>query len=80
MIVENVVDWFFNLMTLAFHGMEIVHLPEQIIQTLSTIMAYGVWIVGLDVLGIIVTTVVTWWTIKFTVGLVVFIWELLPLT
>lgn len=80
MIVEGVVDLFFDLMTAVFYGLEVIHLPEQFIKTLSTITAYGTWIVGLDILTLFVTMIVTWWTIKFAVGVVVFIWELLPLT
>lgn len=80
MIVETVVDLFFSLMTQAFAGLEIIGLPYQYINTLSTILVYGTWIVGADILAIFVSMVVGWWAIKFVVGLVVFIWELLPLT
>lgn len=80
MIVESVVDLFFALMSQAFAGLEIIGLPYQVINTLQTILVYGTWIVGADILAIFVSTIVSWWTIKFVVGLVVFIWELLPLT
>lgn len=80
MIVESVVDLFFALMAQAFAGLEIIGLPFQVINTLQTILVYGTWIVGADIMAIFVATVVGWWTIKFVVGLVVFIWELLPLT
>lgn len=80
MIVNSLIDLFLGIVRLAFNGLEIVGLPLQYINTLSTITAYGIWIVGLDVMAIIVTTIVGWWTIKMTVGLVIWIWELLPLT
>lgn len=80
MIVNSLIDLFLGIVRLAFNGLEIVGLPFQYISTLSTITAYGIWIVGLDVMAIIVTTIVGWWTIKMTVGLVLWIWELLPLT
>lgn len=80
MIVETVVDLFFSLMSTAFSGLEIIGLPFQLINTLQTILVYGTWIVGADILALFVATVVGWWAIKFVVGLVVFIWELLPLT
>jgi len=80
MIVETVVDLFFSMLSLAFSGLEIVGLPYQVINTLATISVYGVWIVGADILAIFVSLIVGWWLIKFVVGMVVWLWELLPLT
>lgn len=80
MIVETVVDFFFAMMSTAFQGMEIIGLPYQVINTLQTILVYGTWIVGADILALFVSMVVGWWALKLGVGLVVFIWELLPLT
>lgn len=80
MIVEGVVGLFFSIFRTFLSGLEIVHLPYQFINVLSTILSYGIWIVGADVFGLFITSVVSWWVIKFTVGLVIWIWELLPLT
>lgn len=80
MIVSGTVDLFFAILRGAFSGLEIIGLPLQFINTLQTIMVYGVWIVGADVISIFVTTIIAWWTIKLAVGLVVWLWELLPLT
>ena len=80
MIIESVVDLFFSVVGLALEGLEVVHLPYQFISTLSTILSYGIWICGVDIMGYFITTVITWWVIKFTVGLVIWVWELLPLT
>lgn len=80
MIVESVVDLFFALMANVFSGLEIIGLPFQFINTLQTILVYGTWIIGADIMAIFTAMVVGWWGIKFLVGLFVFIWELLPLT
>lgn len=80
MIVTSLLDLFFNILRLAFSGLEVIHLPMQLINTLQTITVYGIWIVGADILGYFVTMIVGWWAIKFIVGLVVWLWELLPLT
>ena len=80
MIVESVVDLFFSVMTMAFGGLEIIGLPLQTINTLQTILVYGVWVVGADIMALFVGLVVGWWGMKFIVGLVVWVWELLPLT
>ena len=80
MIVESIVDVFFSTISMAFSGLEIVGLPLQTINTLSTILVYGVWVVGADILALFVGFIVGWWGIKFLVGLVVWVWELLPMT
>ena len=80
MIVESLIDVFFNIFTFLFSGMEFIKIPIEFIGTLSTILCYGIWIVGLDIFSLFVSMIIGWWLIKFTVGLAVFIWELLPLT
>lgn len=80
MIVQTIVDFFFNTFSLAFSGLEIIGLPLSYINTLQSILCYGVWVVGADLIAIFVSMVVGWWTIKLAVGLIVWVWELLPLT
>lgn len=80
MIVEGLVAIFLNILRTAFQGFEAVGLPLQAINALQTIIVYGIWIVGADIVALFVTSVVFWWTTKFSVGLVVWIWDKLPLT
>lgn len=80
MIVENTIDLFFSILRMAFQGMEVIGLPLQVINTLQTILVYGIWIVGADIMAIFVALIVSWWAIKLTVGVVIWLWELLPLT
>ena len=80
MIVQSVVDLFFTVLGNAFGALEFIGLPLQYINTLQTILVYGVWVVGADIMALFVTMVVGWWTVKLAVGLVVWLWELLPLT
>lgn len=80
MIVGTLVDLFIGILRAALSGFEIVGLPLQYINTLNTILVYGVWIVGVDIMAIFVSTVVFWWAVKLAVGLIVWLWELLPLT
>ena len=80
MIVESVVNLFFRLFLGFFGGLEFVKLPTELINALQSILVYGVWVVGADLFALFVGTIVAWWIIKFTIGLVVFVWELLPLT
>lgn len=80
MIGEALIDFFFSILRWAFAGMEFVALPTQLISTLSTIMVYGVWIVGADIMALFVASVVAWWIIQMSIGLIIWIWERLPLT
>lgn len=80
MIVENLVDFFFTLIEGLFRTFEFVSLPLDLVNVLTTITAYGVWIVGADLLSIFVLSVLAWWAFKFLVGALIWLWELLPLT
>ena len=57
MVVETVLDLFFKVLSLAFQGLEVIYLPHQLINTLATILCYGVWIVGLDIMAIFVSII-----------------------
>lgn len=80
MIVGTLIDLFFGILRVAFGTFEAVQLPTQAIDVLSTLTVYGMWVVGVDILALFVGTIVFWWVTKFSVGLVVWIWERLPLT
>jgi len=57
-----------------------ITLPIDMISALSTVSAYGSWVVGSDLLMIFATCVFSWTTIKISIGVILFIWRLLPLT
>lgn len=59
---------------------DVVQLPSQLINTLSTITAYGSWIVGTDLLLILCACVTFWTTSKIVIGLFAYIWDLVPFT
>lgn len=80
MIVEGLVELCTSVLFGLFSTLEVVKLPVELLGVLSTILQYGVWVVGADVMAIVFASVFGWWSIKMTVGLVIFIWDLLPLT
>ena len=80
MVVETLVDLFLNFVMFAFESFNFFELPLSLISTLSNILAYGTWIIGIDVMALFVGSVVSWWTIHMSIGLIVWIWERLPLT
>lgn len=80
MIVENLIDLFFNVLSGLFSGFQFIGLPLDLISTLETILSYGVWIVGADIMALFVASVVFWWGVQMSIGLAVWVWEHLPLT
>lgn len=80
MIGETLIDMFFGIFQLAFRAIEFVNLPIQTIGTLTSILAYGNWIVGLDIMILFASSIIFWWVFHMSIGLIVWVWEKLPLT
>lgn len=80
MVGEMLIDLFLSTFRLLFGALEFVNLPTQMIGTLSTILVYGNWVVGVDILALFAFTVVFWWGLQLSIGLAVWVWEHLPLT
>lgn len=80
MIGEALIDLFLSIFRLLFGALEFINLPTQAIGALSTILVYGNWVVGVDILALFVGTVVFWWGVHLSIGLAVWVWEHLPLT
>jgi len=57
-----------------------ITLPTQMISALSTITGYGAYVVGGDLLLIVSSAIGFWLTAKLTVGLILFVWRLMPFT
>lgn len=80
MIVRTLTDLFFSLFRGLFSSLDFLSLPTSAIQTLSTILVYGNWIVGVDIMILFVGSVVFWWTVHLSIGVAVWLWKMLPLT
>lgn len=80
MIGESLINLFLNLFSGLFGAIEFVNLPTQLIQTLTTILAYGNWVVGIDIMALFAGSIIGWWAIDFTIGIAVWLWKMLPLT
>lgn len=80
MIGEALINLFLSTFRLLFGALEFINLPTQAIGALSTILVYGNWIVGVDILALFAGTVVFWWGVQLSIGVAVWVWEHLPLT
>lgn len=80
MIVQFFLDFAVNLFTGLFAVLDFVQVPIDIISVLATISGYGTWIIGSDVVLMICGSISFWLSFKLSVGVIKFIWQLLPLT
>ena len=80
MIIETVFQWACNLIVGLFSLFEFVNLPLDMISSLYSILCYGVWCVGADVLALFAASVMGWLIFKSSAGLALWLYKLLPLT
>lgn len=80
MIIEFFIDIVCNILTVLFNGIEAVNIPVSGIVAIAEITSYGCYIVGTEFLLVFCGVVSFWMTIKFSIGLSLFVWRLLPLT
>lgn len=80
MIIETLVGFALSLVQGLFSLLNLVTLPTDLLTALLDFFCYGTWVIGADLMGIVLATIVGWLTFKFVAGLVLFIWRLLPLT
>lgn len=80
MVIELLCQLAANVFKGIFNLLEVFTLPLDLIMVLTNLLKFGTWIVGADILLLFTGSVVMWWGIRATFGLVVWIWRMLPLT
>lgn len=80
MIFEIPINMLCGLIVGVLETMNLVTLPVNAIQALGAFCSYGSHVVGADLLLIFSSCVLAWAVLKGTLGLLLFIWRLLPLT
>lgn len=56
----------------------IVTIPLDLVTVLNTIWGYGCFVLGSDLFVFCMSYLIFWFGVRFTIGLVVFIWHLIP--
>lgn len=79
MIIESVCAFCCWLIESLFSGLSFISLPLDLINTLTTILQYGVWVVGADILLLFTGSVALWWGAKLSIGLGIWLYEHIPL-
>ena len=80
MIIEALFSWSCAFWQVLFSAFQLFDIPLNLIEVLADILCYGVWIVGFDLVSIIMANVVYWLTMKYVIGMCVWFWRLLPFT
>ncbi len=81
MLIEIFLSVIVGLLTTAISGLGgVVSLPVEVIEVLSTIWGYGTFILGSDIFVLCMSSFFFWFFARFTIGLISFVWHLLPLT
>ena len=80
LIFQPLIDLLCNIIVTALTAVNLVTIPANGIQAIATVASYGNYIVGADLMLVFASMVLGWMTLKMTVGLILFIWRLLPFT
>lgn len=80
MIIESLINFAVTLFSGIISGLNFFSIPSDLVNTLATICVYGNWIVGADILLLFAGCIATWFSLKMSLGIVLFFWEELPLT
>ena len=83
MIVESIASFAFSVIDFIFSlfsSVQIVTLPVNLTSTLINFMKYGAWVIGADLFGLVFGVIIGWIMFKWTAGLVLFVYRLIPLT
>lgn len=81
MILEAIFDfgiWLFGLIAETFPSMQPV--TYSAVNSLETVLRFGVWVIGEDMWNFFISTVTGWLTFKMGWGVVLFVYRLIPLT
>ena len=80
MIFETLFSVIVFLLDGLLSGISIITLPFDALKSLATVLCYGSWVLGADMLILFCGSLTFWVGVKASIGLVIFIWRLLPLT
>lgn len=79
MIFQVLIDFAVNIISRLIGGLSFFTIPFDFINVLATVCVYGNWLVGADVLLLFAGCVGSWFAIKITAGVVLFVYRLIPL-
>ena len=80
MIFEYLLSLCKSFIITLISGIDVIKLPYEFVSFLGTVTNCGAFICGSDILLYFCTSVMFWFGVKITAGIVLFVWRLLPFT
>lgn len=80
MLFTGPFSWFCKLLLSLIPSFAIATSNPIDLKPLLEVTCFGVWVVGADLMALILSSVFIWFTTKLTLGLILWIWDLLPFT
>lgn len=80
MIVSGLIDLVCSILKGLLSLADKLHIPVDAINVIGQITKYGCWIVGADFMALFFGVVISMYTIKFSIGVIEWVWKMLPLT
>lgn len=79
MIIEFFLNIIVSFISTCVYGLgSVVTLPINYISVLSQIWGYGTFVLGSDLFILCMSSFLFWFTARFLIGLLTFIWHLIP--
>lgn len=79
MIIEFFLNIVVGFISTGINGLgNIITLPINVITVLSSIWGYGTFILGSDLFVLCMSSFFFWFMARFVIGLITFIWHLIP--
>jgi len=80
MILQGIMDVFYGIFCQLMTVVSIIDIPADIANGMVAVTGFGAWVCGADILVLTFAVVSGWFVLKLTVGLVLWLWDLLPFT
>ena len=75
MIVNTLMSLGISVVRFIFGLIEAVSIPSDLVSVLYSIMCYGTWVVGSDVLLLCTGSIMSWITVRLSSGIAVWAWQ-----
>lgn len=78
MISEGIISFCCGIIEHFILALDFISLPFDVINTLTTILQFGVWVVGADILLLFTGSLTLWWGAKLSIGVALWLYEKIP--
>lgn len=78
MIIEMMCDYACKFIYNLFSALEILKLPLDALNVLFTFLEVGNWVVGADLMVLIIGSVLGWYSLKISAGIALWIYHQIP--